>query len=106
MSKDIFRLLSYTLKRMDFFPLSNQRQKIYLNLRRFYFWSDMPAPGAFLIPHSLALDSKTRTLYVADRENGRVQVFNSVSGAFVDEIKLPEFGGLVYAVAYSDSERE
>ena len=59
-----------------------------------------------MIPHSLALDSKRRTLYVADRENGRVQVFNSVSGTFIDEIKLPLFGGLVYAVAYSDSERE
>lgn len=58
------------------------------------------APGSFLIPHSLALDQANHTLYVADRENGRVQSFNSISGTFLDEIKLPAFGGVVYAVAY------
>ena len=66
----------------------------------------VPGPGSFLIPHSLALDQSNHKLYVADRENGRVQSFNSTSGAFVDEIKLPEFGGIVYAVDYSDSKRE
>lgn len=68
--------------------------------------SGIPLPGSFFVPHSLALDSANHTLYVADRENGRVQVFSSISGAFVDEIKLPEFGGLVYAVDYRDNERE
>jgi DNA-binding beta-propeller fold protein YncE len=33
------------------------------------------APGEFNIPHSIALDSKGR-LYVADRNNARVQVFD------------------------------
>ncbi|KAJ7365747.1 hypothetical protein OS493_002463 [Desmophyllum pertusum] len=65
----------------------------------------VPGPGSFLIPHSLALDQSNHKLYVADRENGRVQSFNSTSGAFVDEIKLPEFGGIVYAVDYSDSKQ-
>lgn len=47
------------------------------------------------------MDQSSHTLYVADRENGRVQSFNSISGAFVDEIKLPEFGGKVFAVDFS-----
>lgn len=64
------------------------------------------APGSFLIPHSLALDQANHTLYVADRENGRVQSFNSISGTFLDEIKLPAFGGVVYAVAYGHNTRE
>ncbi|KAL9986947.1 hypothetical protein ACROYT_G001165 [Oculina patagonica] len=70
-------------------------------------WSGQgtPAPGTFFIPHSLALDQTNHTLYVADRENGRVQSFNSITGAFVDEIKLPEFGGVVYAVTYSQTKQ-
>jgi len=63
-------------------------------------------PGSFLIPHSLALDQANHTLFVADRENGRVQSFNSISGTFLDEIKLPAFGGVVYAVAYGQNTRE
>lgn len=61
----------------------------------------IPAPGSLFIPHSLSMDQSSHTLYVADRENGRVQSFNSISGAFVDEIKLPEFGGKVFAVDFS-----
>ena len=64
------------------------------------------APGSFLVPHSLALDQANHTLYVADRENGRVQSFNSISGTFLDEIKFTAFGGVVYAVAYSQNTRE
>jgi len=33
-------------------------------------------PGQFALPHSIAADSKNR-LYVADRENARIQVFNT-----------------------------
>lgn len=70
------------------------------------FFSGLPAPGSFFVPHSLSLDQSNHTLYVADRENGRVQSFSSISGAFVDEIKLPKFGGRVFAVDYSDSKRK
>jgi peptidylamidoglycolate lyase len=34
------------------------------------------APGEFNAPHSIAVDAKDR-VYVADRENGRVQIFSS-----------------------------
>ena len=52
----------------------------------------------FQIPHSLSLDEQNRHLFVADRENSRVLVFDSVSGSFVREIK--EFGDRVFAVHY------
>lgn len=38
---------------------------------------------------------------MADRENGRIQCFLAQSGEFVKEIKKEEFGGKVFAIAYS-----
>ena len=40
-------------------------------------------PGEFSLPHAIAMDSKGR-LYVADRNNARVQVFNQ-DGKFLDQ---------------------
>jgi hypothetical protein len=40
-------------------------------------------PGRFHLPHALALDSRGR-VYVADRSNARIQVFDP-QGAFLDE---------------------
>lgn len=45
------------------------------------------APGEFDIPHAVVIDAQDR-VYVADRENGRIQVFDS-EGSF-----LHEWGGL------------
>jgi DNA-binding beta-propeller fold protein YncE len=42
-----------------------------------------PGPGEFHLPHGIAIDSRG-TVYVADRENSRVQLFGS-DGAFVSE---------------------
>ena len=41
------------------------------------------APGEFNTPHGLAMDSQGR-LFVADRENGRIQIFDQ-DGTFLDE---------------------
>ncbi|HEY5624552.1 MAG TPA: peptidyl-alpha-hydroxyglycine alpha-amidating lyase family protein [Gammaproteobacteria bacterium] len=41
------------------------------------------APGQFATPHSLAMDSRGR-LFVADRENSRLQIFDQ-EGNFLDE---------------------
>jgi len=41
------------------------------------------APGQFLVPHALALDSLGR-LFVADRDNNRIQIFDQ-DGNFLDE---------------------
>jgi peptidylamidoglycolate lyase len=41
--------------------------------------------GEFIIPHGIAIDRK-QNLYVADRQNNRIQVFDT-SGHFIKEIK-------------------
>jgi len=47
-------------------------------------WGKMgSAPGEFNLPHAICMDSKGR-LYVADRSNARIQVFDQ-SGAFVEQ---------------------
>ncbi|KAM6985156.1 peptidyl-glycine alpha-amidating monooxygenase B [Aplochiton taeniatus] len=55
----------------------------------------------FRIPHSLAFLSDRQEVCVADRENGRVQCFVGQTGEFVKEIKREEFGGEVFAIAYT-----
>jgi peptidylamidoglycolate lyase len=47
-------------------------------------------PGEFDVPHSIARDA-TGQVYVADRSNARIQVFDSV-GHFLAEWKGPELG--------------
>ena len=47
-------------------------------------------PGEFNVPHSIARDTTGR-VYVADRGNARIQVFDSV-GHFLTEWKGPEVG--------------
>ncbi len=49
-------------------------------------------PGEFNIPHALCLDEKGY-VYVADRENRRVQVFDS-SGKFIKQWKSKSFGNI------------
>lgn len=46
-------------------------------------YGDMP--GQFRIPHGIAID-KNNTIYVADRQNNRIQLFDS-SGHFIKELK-------------------
>lgn len=41
------------------------------------------APGQFLVPHALALDSRGR-LFVADRDNNRIQIFDQ-DGTFLEQ---------------------
>ncbi len=47
-------------------------------------------PGEFDLPHGIAMDTQRR-IYVADRGNSRVQVFDD-SGKFLRQWKGPEFG--------------
>ena len=58
-------------------------------------------PNTFDIPHSLALDEKRRMLYVADRENGRIQCFDT-DGNFHKQISSKKFGGLVFAINFNN----
>jgi peptidylamidoglycolate lyase len=54
-------------------------------------------PGEFNIPHAISLDKKGN-VYVADRENKRIQMFDA-SGKFLKEYKGNDFGNL-YAVNF------
>jgi DNA-binding beta-propeller fold protein YncE len=48
------------------------------------------APGQFNAPHGIAIDARGQ-LYVADRGNARIQVFDD-GGAFLRQIAGPEIG--------------
>lgn len=63
--------------------------------------SEIPKPGQFFIPHSLAFVPALGQLCVADRENGRIQCFTAQSGEFLREIRHPEFGERLFAVSYT-----
>ncbi|XP_073685191.1 peptidylglycine alpha-amidating monooxygenase isoform X1 [Garra rufa] len=66
--------------------------------------SDRKRRVSFLIPHSLAFLPDKRELCVADRDHGRIQCFMADTGEFVKEIKKDQFGGEVYAIAYSPAQ--
>ncbi|XP_042546673.1 peptidyl-glycine alpha-amidating monooxygenase isoform X8 [Dipodomys spectabilis] len=59
-----------------------------------------PTPGHFSVPHSLVLVPHLNQLCVADRENGRIQCFNTDTKEFVREIKHESFGRNVFAISY------
>lgn len=56
-------------------------------------------PGEFNIPHGIDLDEKGN-VYVADRENGRIQVFD-FNGKFLQEWKNKNFGK-IYSVTFDN----
>jgi peptidylamidoglycolate lyase len=60
-------------------------------------------PGEFNIPHGITLDDRGN-VYVADRENSRIQVFDP-SGKFIKEWKDKSFGK-IYAIRYDRSGNE
>ncbi|XP_077988747.1 peptidyl-glycine alpha-amidating monooxygenase-like [Glandiceps talaboti] len=59
-----------------------------------------PPPGKFNLPHGLALAEDKQQICVADRENGRVQCFQTSDGTFVKEYHPQQFDGRVYAIDY------
>ncbi len=66
-------------------PISNNRiVKFSANGRYIKEWGGSGnAPGQFLVPHALALDSQGR-LFVADRDNNRIQIFDQ-DGNFLEQ---------------------
>ena len=61
----------------------------------------LKGPYSLNVPHGLTLAEDKNLICVADRENGRVQCFNTESGKFVKSIQPPEFGSTIYSVAYA-----
>jgi len=60
----------------------------------------VPYPKRMVVVHSISLDPTNNLLYVADREDGRVLVFDIATGKYKDEIKAPN-GGAIYTVRYN-----
>ncbi|GFO44719.1 peptidyl-glycine alpha-amidating monooxygenase [Plakobranchus ocellatus] len=58
-----------------------------------------PPPGTFNLPHGVTVAEDSKLLFVADRENGRIQCFD-LDGNFKYIIKHPEFGPRIYGVDY------
>ena len=63
----------------------------------------VPPPRSMFIVHSIDLDLANNLLYVADRENGRVLVFDSVTGVYKNVIRAPNKGA-IYTVRYRKDE--
>lgn len=63
---------------------------------------NFPKPFFMVVVHGLALDEAHNLLYVADRENGRILVFDSQSGDFITHISK-KFEGAVFAIAYNEN---
>ena len=79
--------------------ISVNRAFIVLGIKIFFLiFSFFAAPDFFRIPHSLSLDVQNRHLFVADRENNRVLVFDSDNGSLIRETK--EFGDRVFVALY------
>lgn len=55
----------------------------------------------FAVPHALALVPEMNLLCVADRENGRVQCFNTLNGTFHSQYHSPIIGDRLFSVAYT-----
>lgn len=57
--------------------------------------------GYFNLPHDITLDERHQRVFVADRENGRVQAFNEQGDPLFD-VQNPTFYRTVYSAHYSD----
>uniref|UniRef100_A0AC35TIH0 Peptidylglycine monooxygenase n=1 Tax=Rhabditophanes sp. KR3021 TaxID=114890 RepID=A0AC35TIH0_9BILA len=55
--------------------------------------------GSFNLPHDISIDDANSKIYVADRENGRVQVFN-MDGTPIYDIKKSDIFSNVYSAHY------
>ena len=82
-------------ERVEFIRLS------LLERESFSLFFVVSGPYSLNVPHGLTLAEDKKLICVADRENGRVQCFNTESGKFVKSIQPAEFGSTIYSVAYA-----
>ncbi|XP_067001360.1 peptidyl-alpha-hydroxyglycine alpha-amidating lyase 1 isoform X2 [Anabrus simplex] len=68
------------------------------------FLGSVAPPNHFLVPHALALAEEREILFVADRENGRIQCFNSTSGIFITQLMSQLMGSRIFSVAYAPAQ--
>lgn len=62
---------------------------------------DVAPENFFAIPHALVLAADLDLLCVADRENGRVQCFNTKEGKFHSQYHSPIVGDRLFSMAYA-----
>ena len=64
---------------------------------------ESPLPNQWNIVHSIALNEVAQLLCGADRENYRIQCFNSSTGEFVRQIRVEEKTnvGPIYAIDFA-----
>lgn len=81
---------------------------LYIFLMVFFCWiledgtfQSNPPPNAFLVPHGLTLAEEHDYLFVADRENGRIECFFASNGSFHQVYQNSLFGRQIYSVAYA-----
>lgn len=70
----------------------------------FFFLGDgFPLPNQWNIVHSIALNEEAQLLCAADRENYRIQCFNSNTGEFLRQIRVePKDNiGPIYAIEFA-----
>jgi DNA-binding beta-propeller fold protein YncE len=63
-----------------------------------------PPLGTFRLPHDISIDESQRKIFVADRENGRVQIFNE-QGDALEEIVEPSLFRNVYSAHFCPGKR-
>ncbi|KAK7585861.1 hypothetical protein V9T40_000040 [Parthenolecanium corni] len=63
-----------------------------------------PPPYDFLIPHDLTLMNDRNLVCVSDRENGRIECFQTTNGSFAFDINSPrELGSHLYSASYTSA---
>ncbi|XP_055347482.1 peptidyl-glycine alpha-amidating monooxygenase-like [Paramacrobiotus metropolitanus] len=65
------------------------------------FGTISPQPHEFFIPHDIKLSTDEKTIFVADRENGRVQAFDVATKKFLRLYQPAEFGSRLFALDLS-----
>ena len=79
---------------------------IELRDEEFFLLADgFPLPNQWSIVHSIALNENAQLLCAADRENYRIQCFNSTSGEFLRQIRVEKKNtmGAIYAIEFAPS---
>ncbi|CAG0914994.1 unnamed protein product [Notodromas monacha] len=64
-------------------------------------WIRRPKGTEFNVVHSLALDQERGVLFIADRENGRIQALMTEDMSIVGSMTSARFDGRVFAVGFS-----
>ncbi|XP_027202332.2 peptidyl-glycine alpha-amidating monooxygenase B-like [Dermatophagoides pteronyssinus] len=64
-----------------------------------------PSPNSLNVPHKILLIDQEaddeKLACIADRENGRIECFLTPYGQFRFQIRLPQFNGRLFSIAYS-----